>query len=58
MRTVTVNGNVVNWKNWRFHASVRAREGLVISALSYVDADQVRAHPQSCQYFRNGGALR
>lgn len=37
-----VDGNVVRWDKWQFHARVEQREGLVVSAVTWDDAGQKR----------------
>ncbi len=37
-----LDGNVVEWQNWRFHMRHDQRAGLIISTVSYKDGDRLR----------------
>lgn len=38
----TLNGNVIEWQNWKFHVKPDHRVGLVISTVTYKDGDEER----------------
>ncbi|KAB1644757.1 primary-amine oxidase [Gulosibacter chungangensis] len=38
----SVNGNEVQWENWKLHVGFNAREGLVLSNISWRDGDEDR----------------
>ena len=38
----SVDGNVVQWENWRMHVGFNSREGLVLSEISWRDGDEDR----------------
>ena len=39
----SVDGNEVQWENWKLHVGFNAREGLVLSNISWRDGDEDRA---------------
>lgn len=40
--SIIITGHQITWKNFHFHASIHPREGLVISALSFIEDKEPR----------------
>ncbi len=38
----TINGNIVEWQNWRFHVRHDQRVGIIVSTVTYRDGDDER----------------